>query len=299
MTDNPAASAARIDCLPDLGRRTLIMGILNVTPDSFSDGGLFASFEAASAHAVELVAEGADILDIGGESTRPGHTAVPAEEEMARVLPVLRQAVASVAAPISIDTYKAVTARAAFEAGARILNDVWGLQREPEIARVAADFAAPVIAMHNRETVDGSLDIVEEMKAFFDRTLAIARAAGIPDGRIVLDPGIGFGKTFEQNLDALRRLGDLKRLGFPLLVGTSRKSLIGKLLDKTPRERINGTIASNVMAIANGADIIRVHDVLAHREAARIADAIMGKDIMGKATTGTAITGTAITGTER
>ncbi|TPQ51698.1 dihydropteroate synthase [Prosthecomicrobium hirschii] len=268
------------------------MGILNVTPDSFSDGGLFASFEAASAHAVELVAEGADILDIGGESTRPGHTAVPADEEMARVLPVLRQAVASVAAPISIDTYKAMTARAAFEAGARILNDVWGLQREPEIARVAADFAAPVIAMHNRETVDGSLDIVEEMKAFFDRTLAIARAAGIPDGHIVLDPGIGFGKTFEQNLDALRRLGDLKALGFPLLVGTSRKSLIGKLLDKTPRERINGTIASNVMAIANGADIIRVHDVLAHREAARIADAIMGKDIMGTAKAGTAITGT-------
>lgn len=268
--------AEGIDCLPELGRRTLIMGILNVTPDSFSDGGLFAGRDAAVAHAHELVAEGADILDVGGESTRPGHTAVPAEEEMARVLPVI-EAVRAVPVPISIDTYKAATARAAFAAGARILNDVWGLQREPDIARVAADHGAPVVAMHNRAEVDGRLDILDEMKAFFERTLDIARRAGVPDRHVVLDPGIGFGKTFEQNLEALRRLPELKALGFPLLVGTSRKSLIGKLLDRTPRERINGTLASNVVSIVNGADILRVHDVLAHREAARVADAILGK----------------------
>ncbi|MEJ1160842.1 dihydropteroate synthase [Prosthecomicrobium sp. N25] len=253
------------------------MGILNVTPDSFSDGGLFFDAAVAVAHAHELVAEGADILDIGGESTRPGHTAISAEDEIARVLPVLRAVAPQVSVPISIDTYKAATARAALAAGAKIVNDVWGLQRDPEIARVAAGFGAPVIAMHNRTEVDGTLDIVADIKAFFDRTLAIARAAGIPDSQVVLDPGIGFGKTFEQNLEALRRLPELKALGFPLLVGTSRKSLIGKLLDRTPRERINGTLASNVVSIVNGADIIRVHDVLAHKEAARVADAILGK----------------------
>jgi dihydropteroate synthase len=272
-----AGAEPRIACLPDLGRRTLVMGILNVTPDSFSDGGLFHDPAVAIEHAHEMVAEGADILDIGGESTRPGHTAISAAEELARVMPVLEAVVGAVPVPISIDTYKAETARVALAAGARIVNDVWGLQRDPDIARVAAEFGAPVIAMHNRAEVDGSLDILDDMRAFFDRTLAIARAAGIPDHHIVLDPGIGFGKTFEQNLDALRRLPALKGFGFPLLVGTSRKSLIGKLLDRTPRERINGTIASNVVSIVNGADIIRVHDVLAHKEAARVADAILGK----------------------
>lgn len=269
--------ASPIACLPDLGRRTLIMGILNVTPDSFSDGGLFASFETAVTHAKNLVAEGADILDVGGESTRPGATPVSAEDEIARVLPVLKAVAARVSVPVSIDTYKAETARVALDAGAKIVNDVWGLQREPEIATVAAHHGAPVIAMHNRLEVDPTLDIVADMIAFFEKSIAIARAAGIPDRHIVLDPGIGFGKTFEQNLDALRRLRALHVFGLPLLVGTSRKSLIGKLLDRTPRERINGTIASNVVSIVNGAAIIRVHDVLAHREAARVADAILGK----------------------
>lgn len=272
-----AQTESAIACLPDLGRRTLLMGILNVTPDSFSDGGLFASHAAAVAHAEEMAAEGADILDIGGESTRPGHTAISAADEIARVLPVLTDVVARLALPVSIDTYKAETARVALEAGAKIVNDVWGLQRDPDIAAVAAAHGAPVVAMHNRETVDGTIDIVDDMLRFFDRTLAIARRAGIPDAHVVLDPGIGFGKTFEQNLEALRRLPELKALGFRLLVGTSRKSLIGKLLDRTPRERINGTIASNVVSIVNGADILRVHDVLAHREAARVADAILGK----------------------
>lgn len=265
-----------IDFLPRLTKKTLVMGILNVTPDSFSDGGLFAAREAALAHADELVAEGADILDIGGESTRPGATEVPADEEIARVVPVIEAIVARHGVPISIDTYKAATADAALKAGARIVNDVWGLQREPEIARVAAAHGAPVIVMHNRRTLDETLDIVEDMKAFFARSLAIARAAGIPDDHVVLDPGVGFGKTFEQNLQAVARLPEIKALGFPVLMGTSRKSLIGILNDNklAPRDRINGTIASNSVAILLGADIVRVHDVRAHIEAARVVEAL-------------------------
>ncbi len=264
-----------IDCLPDLGHRTLVMGILNLTPDSFSDGGAFNARESAIAHAARMVEERADILDVGGESTRPGATAVPAEEEQARVIPVLAELCRAVPVPVSIDTYKASTARAALEAGARIVNDVWGLQREPEIAAIAAAFGAPVIVMHNRQDVDGSLDIIDEFRRFFDRSIAIARRAGIPDRHVILDPGIGFGKTRAQNLDALARLGTLKAFGFPVLIGTSRKSLIGSVVDRPPRERLAGTIASNVLAVAEGADIVRVHDVGAHVDACRVADAIL------------------------
>jgi dihydropteroate synthase len=273
--DGPDLSA--IALIPDLGRRTLIMGILNVTPDSFSDGGLFAEFDQAITQAEKLVADGADIIDIGGESTRPGATPVSAEIEIRRVKPVLEAVKARTKVPISIDTYKAQTARVALAAGAGILNDVWGLQREPEIARVAAAHGAPVIAMHNRMEVDGTIDIVEDMLSFFERSLAIARAAGIPDNHVMLDPGIGFGKTFEQNLEALRRLAELKALGFPLLVGTSRKSMIGKILSATTSDRLEGTIASNIIAITRGAEILRVHDVGAHVRAARVADAILGR----------------------
>ena len=262
--------------LPDLGRRTLVMGILNVTPDSFSDGGLFAAEEAAAAQAGLLATEGAAIVDVGGESTRPGHLPVPAEEEQARVLPVIRR-LAGGPVPVSIDTYKASTARLALQAGARIVNDVWGLQREPEIARVAAEHGAPVIVMHNRESIDPSLDILDEMRRFFERSLTIAREAGIPDGDIVLDPGIGFGKSWEQHLDALRRLPELRALGFPLLVGVSRKSLLGRLHEREtkPAERLNGSIAAHVLAASLGADIVRVHDVAAHIEALRVVDAVM------------------------
>lgn len=263
--------------LPDLGRRTLVMGILNVTPDSFSDGGQFAHLEAAIAHAEDMVAEGADIIDVGGESTRPGHVAVAEADEIARVVPVIAALAPRLKTPISIDTYKAATAEAALTAGARLVNDVWGLQRQPRIAEVAAQFGAPVIAMHNRDDIDETLDIVDEMKRFFARTIAIAMRAGIPHGDLILDPGIGFGKSFAQNLEALRRLKELKALGYPLLVGTSRKSFIGRILDKMPAERVNGTLASNVAAILAGADIIRVHDVIPHVDAARVADAILGK----------------------
>lgn len=263
--------------LPDLGRRTLMMGILNVTPDSFSDGGLFVGEARAAAQAERLVAEGAAILDIGGESTRPGHVPVPAEEEQARVLPVIRRLAPHLSTPISIDTYKASTARLALEAGARIVNDVWGLQREPDIARVAADYGAPVIVMHNREVIDPALDIVAEMLAFFERSLAIARRAGIPDGDIVLDPGIGFGKSWEQHLEALRRLPEIAALGFPILVGISRKSILGRLHDRDtrPADRLVGSLAAHALAAMLGADIVRVHDVAAHLDAMRVVDAVM------------------------
>jgi dihydropteroate synthase len=273
VTPSPGLS----DLLPDLGGRTLVMGILNVTPDSFSDGGLFAGEAEAVTQAQRLVAEGAAILDIGGESTRPGHTPVPAEAEQARVLPVIRAVAPRLAVPISIDTYKASTARVALEAGARIVNDVWGLQRDPDIATVAAAHGAPVIIMHNRETIEPDLDIVSDMLAFFERSLAIAHRAGIKDSEIVLDPGVGFGKTWAQHLEALRRLPEIRTLGFPVLVGVSRKSLLGRLHDREtrPADRLHGSLAAHAVAATLGADIVRVHDVAAHVDAMRVVDAVM------------------------
>ena len=304
---NPNATARVPDLqrlLPMLGRRTLVMGILNVTPDSFSDGGRFDARDAALSHAAAMLAEGADIIDVGGESTRPGHAAVAEDVEIARIAPIVTGLAERIPVPISIDTYKAATAHAALSLGAHIVNDVWGLQREPEIARVAADFGAPVIIMHNRAEIDPSLDIIEEMKRFFDRSIAIARAAGLPDRNILLDPGIGFGKSFAQGLDAQRRLAEIKAFGYPVLVGASRKSFLQKILQQraiapgqggpgplspplqettppvvqiAPQDRLMGTLAAHVLAIAAGADIIRVHDVRAHVEAAAVADAILGR----------------------
>ncbi|WP_203236366.1 dihydropteroate synthase [Methylobacterium crusticola] len=252
------------------------MGILNVTPDSFSDGGRFQDPEAARAQGARLVEEGAALLDVGGESTRPGHSPVSAEEEQARVLPVIAALAPALAVPVSIDTYKAATAEAALRAGARIVNDVWGLQREPEIAAVAAHHGAPVVVMHNRESVDAGLDIVDEMRRFFERSLVIARRAGIADRDIVLDPGIGFGKSWEQHLEALRRLPELRALGFPVLVGVSRKSVLGRIHNAAtaPADRLFGSIAAHVVAAARGADIVRVHDVRPHVEACQVVDAI-------------------------
>lgn len=273
MTPAPHLQA-RHHRLP-LGQRTLVMGILNITPDSFSDGGLNAAPEAALAHARAMMAEGADILDIGGESTRPGHVPLSAEEEWARVEPVfsgLREMEG--VPPLSIDTWKASVAAKALEAGAAIVNDIWGFQRDRDMARVAADHGAAAIIMHNREAQDGSINILLDMLAFFERSLEIAQAAGLPVERVVLDPGIGFGKTPEQNLEALRHLSALRRLGRPILLGTSRKSFIGRIFPSEPMERLPGTIASNVAGILAGVEIIRVHDVAAHVQAARVADAI-------------------------
>jgi dihydropteroate synthase len=249
--------------------QTLIMGILNVTPDSFSDGGRSVALHDALANARRMVDEGADIIDVGGESTRPGHIPVSPEEEMARVLPVLEALAAEIAVPVSIDTQKARVAEAALSRGAAILNDIWGLLGDPDMAHVAAAHDAGIIVMHNRTVVDGAVDIVADIIAFFERSLERAARAGIRSDRIALDPGIGFGKTFEQNLAAL---AGLREIG---LLGTSRKSLIGKVIAAEPTERLPGTIASNVLGIAAGCAIIRVHDVAAHVQAARVTEAIL------------------------
>lgn len=263
--------------LAELGRRTLVMGILNATPDSFSDGGRFDTLATALTHGRVLVAEGADIVDVGGESTRPGHTPVDADQEIARVVPVIRALAAEIPVPISIDTSKAATAAAAFAAGATILNDVWGLTADPDLARVAAEHRAPVIVMHNRNAIDPALDVVADMLRFFERSLEIAVAAGVPEADVVVDPGIGFGKTHEQNLDALARLDRLAALGRPILLGTSRKSMIGRILDLPSDQRLHGTLATNVAGILAGAAILRVHDVRPHVEAARVTDAIRAR----------------------
>lgn len=263
------------DLLHDLGRRTLVMGILNTTPDSFSDGGRWNELDSGLAHARAMIAEGADLVDIGGESTRPGHEPVAAADEIARVVPLIERLAHDTPLPISIDTFKAVTAEAAFRAGATILNDVWGLTRDPDIARIAAAHRAPVIVMHNRDTVDPTLDVVADMRAFFARSIEIALRAGIAEDDVVIDPGIGFGKTHEQNLAALARLDELADLGRPILLGTSRKSMIGRILDLPPAERLYGTLATNVVGVLKGAAILRVHDVRPHVEAARITDAVV------------------------
>ena len=272
----PARSLTACDRTLTLGPRTLVMGILNITPDSFSDGGLNAAPADALANARRLAAEGADILDIGGESTRPGHTPVPAEEEWARVAPVLAALKAETSLPLSIDTWKADVARRAVAAGAVIVNDVWGFSRDPDMARVVADTGAAAILMHNRSELDPRLDVVADMLAFFAQALETAARAGVSRDRLVLDPGIGFGKTFEQNLAAIARLDELRVLGLPLLLGTSRKSLIGKIIETAPSERVPGTIASSVIGIMAGVEIIRVHDVAALVQAARVSEAIRG-----------------------
>lgn len=267
--------------------RTRIMGILNVTPDSFSDGGQFAAADSAIAQARRMAAEGADIIDVGGESTRPGYQPVDAATELARVLPVLEAIVPGLSSsglhiPVSIDTRKADVAAAAVRLGARMVNDIWGLQRDDQIARVAADADVEVVAMHNRDSIEAGIDIIDDMLAFFTRTIAIARAAGIRDDRLILDPGIGFGKTLEQNLIAVKRWPEIRALGFPVLLGVSRKSSIGRILAEpdtpdTPRpvgERLTGTVAMNAWALRDHVDIIRVHDVAEHADARRIIEAL-------------------------
>jgi len=256
-------------------RRPLVMGILNVTPDSFSDGGAFTNPGAAVAHARRMIADGADIVDIGAESTRPyaGAQPVSAEDELARLAPVLRPVIA-LGTPVSIDTIKARIATWALEQGAAILNDVWGLQGDPDMARVAAEHGVPVIVMHNREAPDPALDILADVKSFFTRSLDIAARAGIQPERIVLDPGIGFGKTQQQSITVLARLGELRIFGRPILIGLSRKRFIDFVSPSGPQQRIGGTVAGNVMAVLAGADIVRVHDVAETVQALRVMRAI-------------------------
>ncbi len=255
--------------------RPVVMGVLNVTPDSFSDGGRFLDPAAAIAQARRMIAEGADVLDVGAESTRPygGAVAVPIAEEMRRLASVLPTVVA-LGVPVSIDTMKAEVAAWALAEGAAIVNDVWGLQRDGELARVVAERAVPVIIMHNREAADPSIDIIADMSAFFSRSLDIAARAGIARQNIVLDPGIGFGKTPEQSLTAVARLSELRSFGLPLLVGASRKRFIDKVSPAPPDQRLGGSIAAHVLAVAGGAAIIRTHDVAETVQALRVAAAI-------------------------
>jgi dihydropteroate synthase len=273
----PPGAAMAPDALAALLKlgRPLVMGILNVTPDSFSDGGHFIDPAKAIAHAAEMAQQGADILDIGAESTRPygGAKPVGADEELARLGPVLLEAV-KLGVPVSIDTIKATVARWALDQGAAIVNDVWGLQRDPDMAPLVAERGVPVIVMHNRGSADASLDIVAEVVAFFARSLEVAERAGIARERIVLDPGIGFGKTPEQSIQCLARLAEFKRFGLPLLVGASRKRFIDTVTPSAPDDRIGGSIASHLLAAESGAAIIRAHDVKETVQALRVAAAI-------------------------
>ena len=283
MVDGSRASISQIDRLAMserrdrflalLGMRSVIMGILNITPDSFSDGGKFLHLDAAMQQAKKLAAEGADIIDVGAESTRPGHTPVEPEEELARLEPILGALTSSIDIPFSIDTSKAKVARRATEIGASVVNDVWGLQRDPAMADTVAETGASAVLMHNRDGVDPGLEIVADMRRFFDRSLRLARDAGIPRARLILDPGIGFGKSRAQNFTALANLATLKDYGLPILVGVSRKSLLAGL---SPVETsLVRTLAANLAAAANGASIFRVHDVAEHVAAFKVFDAIV------------------------
>jgi dihydropteroate synthase len=275
---NPAGTAPMaprpLATLLKLGR-PLVMGILNVTPDSFSDGGKFIDPATAIAHAAEMVQQGADILDIGAESTRPyaGAKPVPADDEMARLAPVL-PAVVRLGLPVSIDTIKANVAAWALDQGAAIVNDVWGLQRDPNMARVVGQHGVPVVIMHNRYKAEPTISIVSDINAFFDYSLGIAEKAGISRDAIVLDPGIGFGKTPEQSMEAIARLAKFKHFGLPILVGASRKRFIHSVSPSEPMNRIGGSIAAHVVAYMNGASIIRTHDVAETIQALRVAAAL-------------------------
>ena len=265
-----------------LGGRTLVMGILNVTPDSFSDGGKWNTRDRALRHMEEMVHDGADIIDIGAESSRPGFVPMGAAEETERLMPFLESVLAECSVPVSVDTFKAETARAALSAGAHLLNDIWGLQyaEEPEeMARAAAEANAPVVVMHNQNGTVYDGDIIAAMRTFFSRSLAIADAAGLARENIILDPGIGFGKTAEQNLQVIKRMDELvsyEGADYPVLLGASRKSFIGAALDLPVEERMEATGAACVLGIARGACIMRVHDVKPIVRMCRMADAILG-----------------------
>lgn len=258
-----------------LNKETLIMGILNVTPDSFSDGGNFNTVDLAFEHAKTLIDQGAHIIDIGGQSTRPGHEEVDLQTEIDRVIPVIKKISKELDCIISIDTYRYEVAEAALKAGAHIINDVWGLQKDNgEMAQVAAKYNCVVIAMHNQNSNFYEEDIILSIKKFFKKTFKIAESNGMNTNKIIIDPGIGFGKGYSENIEVLNRLKEISSIA-PTLLGVSKKGFIGKDLTLSPNDRIEGTIAVNVLGILNGAKIIRVHDVLEHKKALSIADKII------------------------
>lgn len=259
------------------------MGVLNVTPDSFSDGGLFIEPGPALAQARRMTGEGAGIIDVGGESTRPGAAAIGAQEEQARVLPVIENIAASEETLISVDTYRAETARRAVQAGAHIVNDVWGLQREPDLARVAAETGAGLVVMHTGRDRQKLADAIADQLQFFEKSLGIARREGVRDDQIVLDPGFGFAKeTAEENLDLMARFSELLALGFPLMVGTSRKRFIGTVTGRDAAERAAGTAATSVILRLKGAHLFRVHDVAINVDALAMTDAMLAREATRK-----------------
>ena len=258
----------------ELGKTTYVMGILNVTPDSFSDGGKFSNIDAALKHAEEMVDDGVDIIDIGGESTRPGYTLLSDEEEMSRVLPVIEAVKRNFDVPDSIDTYKSKVAKGAVSAGADLINDIWGLKYDEKLAEVIARTDVPCCLMHNRKESDYN-DFLTDLVKDLEETIAIAENAGISKDKIILDPGVGFGKTYEMNLAAINHLDVLTAMGYPVLLGTSRKSVIGLTLDLPVTEREEGTLVTTIWAVQNHCDFVRVHNVKANKRAIQMAEAIL------------------------
>ncbi|MGK0176762.1 MAG: dihydropteroate synthase [Lentimonas sp.] len=258
----------------ELGKQTYLVGILNLTPDSFSDGGEYLGIESAIQQFHRMVDEGAVIIDVGGESTRPGHTPVSAMEEIERVVPFIEQIRSDTDALISIDTSKSEVADAALLAGADIVNDIWGAQRDPKMAEVIANHKAACILMHNRPLEEARQgDVIQSVKAFFQKSVDRVQLAGVPEESIILDPGLGFGKTFEENWEIMRCLPELVKMGYPMLLGASRKSMLAKLLNlPEPKDRLNGTLATTALAIRAGVDFVRVHDVRENRECAQVMD---------------------------
>lgn len=255
---------------------TYIMGILNVTPDSFSDGGKFNQIDAALKHAEEMIRDGADVIDIGGESARPGYTKISDEEETGRVVPVIEAVKKEFGIPISVDTYKSGVAEAAAQAGADLINDIWGLKYDARMAEVIAKSGLACCLMHNRDNTEYR-NFMEDVKQDLRETIALAKAAGIADDKIILDPGVGFAKSYENNLEVIRRLKEFNELKYPVLLGTSRKSVIGLTLDLPAAERVEGTIVTTVMAVEAGCMFVRVHDVKENHRAIQMAEAILDR----------------------
>lgn len=258
----------------DWGSRTYVMGILNVTPDSFSDGGKYPDEDSALLRAVSMINEGADMIDIGGESTRPGSKSVDVGDELKRVIPAIEIISRECDMPISVDTYRAETADAAIRAGADMINDVWGLKADPEMAAVAAGHAVPICLMHNRAQPD-YVNLIEDVKRDLGESINLAVKNGIIESNIIIDPGIGFGKTMEHNIEIMSKLDEFRCFGYPVLLGVSRKSFLGRILDLPVEARLEGTLAANVLGIMRGADIIRVHDVMQNKRAAAVADVLV------------------------
>lgn len=260
----------------DIKNKTYIMGILNVTPDSFSDGGKYNHLDAALFHAEEMLRDGADIIDIGGESTRPGHTVITDQEEISRVVPVIEAVKSRFDVPVSIDTYKGAVAEAALKAGTDLVNDIWGFKHDKKVADLTAQYKAACCLMHNRHKAvydDFLSDLVKDM----EECIKIAREAGVSDDRIILDPGVGFGKTYEMNLEAIHHVDVLHQLGFPILLGTSRKSVIGLTLDLPADQRVEGTVATTVIGVMKGCAFVRVHDIKENKRAIQMTEAILGR----------------------